>query len=174
MVWMGKAQCDNEYYHNVKFDSYCIYSVRKSHYSFCHMTWCQNVTIKTRQRGWKMKMRLTWTEVLFFDTHICTVNTAKYKDSSSYGFGDTSCQTYPVSALQTRMHCYLIIAAAFHKLDYYSIREKEQLCFKKRTTLFCQTEISKLLAFCSNVNILHACHIVHFSQCTEMIDIPSN
>ena len=133
------------------------------------MTWCQKLTIKTRQRGLKIKMRLLWTKLLFFNRHICAINTAKYKDSSSWVFY-ISYQTYPVRALRTsnittRLHCYLTIAAAFHKQTGLLERRNRQL--EEKSTLFCQIEIIKLLAFCCNVNvkhIQHTCNIFYFSQ----------
>ena len=132
---------------------------------------------QNQTEGFENKNEITLNKVIVFNRHICAINTAKYKESSSFGFWDISYQTYPVQALQTsnittRLHCYLTIAAAFHKLTgLVERRNRQNFMFQEKSTLFCQIEIFKLLTLCCSVNAQHACNIFHFSQSVQKLSI---
>ena len=78
---------------------------------------------KNQTEAFQNKNEYNLDKVIVFNRHICAINTAKYKDSSSFAvFCDIDYQTYPTwasrtSNITTRLHChcYLKMAAAFYK-----------------------------------------------------------
>ena len=134
-----------------------------------------------RQRGWKIKMRLTWTKSLFFftitGTYIVPLILQNIKTVPLLVFVILAIKLSSAGAADIKHYnefTLLSYNSCSISQTYWAIREREEAAmFQEKSTLFCQIEMIKLLALAMLMSNTRATFSTSLRVYTE-INIPSN